>query len=310
MATPAQLPELQIQDLLDAGLHFGHQTKRWNPKMNKYIFGSKNGVYIIDLAKTHSGLRTAQKFIYDTVSQGKQILFVGTKKQAQQPILEAAQRFNQPFVVNRWLGGLLTNNATIQKGVARMKDLERMENDGSMDKLESKKEASYLRRELAKLSKNLRGLANMPKLPAAIVVIDTVREEIAVKEANTLGIPVVGLVDTNADPNVIQYCIPGNDDGTRSVKLVVEFLGETIQHASNEYAKIAAEESRKRSIAEAEEAEKRKAVDAERKNRQEKEKKARAEAIKARKDVKPDEPKAEEAAPASLGTDSDQNQAK
>jgi small subunit ribosomal protein S2 len=283
MASPAQLPELQIQDLLDAGLHFGHQTRRWNPKMDKYIYGAKNGVYIIDLAKTHSGLRNAQKFIYDTVAQGRQVLFVGTKRQAQGPIVEIAQRFNQPYVVNRWLGGLLTNNTTIQKGVARLKELERMDADGSLDKLESKKEASTLRREMSKLAKNLSGLSSMSRLPAALLVIDTVRESIAVKEANTLGIPVVGLVDTNADPEEVQYCIPGNDDGTRSVRLVVEFLGETIQHASNEYAKIAAEESRKRSIAEAEEAEKRKAVEAERKTRQEKEKKARAEAIKARK---------------------------
>jgi small subunit ribosomal protein S2 len=282
MENSAHLPSVGLQDLLDAGVHFGHQTKRWNPYMSKYIFGERKGIYIIDLGKSLVGLRIAQQFVYDTVVRGRQVLFVGTKKQAQGIVEETAQRLHQPYVIHRWLGGMLTNNTTIQQSIARMKELQAVEDAGNLDALAgSKKESSRLRRELAKLKRNLGGMANMDKLPAALVVVDVVRESIAVQEARRLGIPVVAIVDTNADPRIIDYPIPGNDDSLRSIGCIMELMGETIQHASNEHARVAAEEARKRAAAEAEEAEKRKQAEAERKARQESEKQKRDEAIKA-----------------------------
>ena len=282
METTAQLPSVGLQDLLDAGVHFGHQTKRWNPYMSKYIFGERKGIYIIDLGKSLVSLRIAQQFIYDTVVRGRQVLFVGTKKQAQDIVKETAEKLHQPYVIHRWLGGMLTNNQTIQGSVSRMKELRAIEEAGKMDELAgSKKESSRMRRELMKLDRNLSGMADIDKLPAALVVVDVVRESIAVQEARRLGIPVVAIVDTNADPRIIDYPIPGNDDSIRSIGKILDLLGETIQHASNEHARVAAEEARKRAAREAEEAEKRKKAETERKAREDAEKAKRDEVIKA-----------------------------
>ncbi|WFB35528.1 30S ribosomal protein S2 [Kiritimatiellota bacterium B12222] len=282
MENTVSLPTTSLQELLDAGVHFGHQTKRWNPYMSKYIFGERKGLYVIDLGKSLVSLRIAQKFVYDTAVRGRQVLFVGTKKQGQDIVKETAEKLHQPYVIHRWLGGMLTNNSTIQGSIARMKELQAIEDKGEMDAVAgSKKEAARMRRELTKLQRNLGGMANMDKLPAALIVVDVVRESIAVQEARRLGIPVVAIVDTNADPRIIDYPIPGNDDSLRSIGCIMGLLGETIQHASNEYARIAADEARKRAAAEAEQAEKRKQAEIERKARQEAEKTKRDEVIKA-----------------------------
>lgn len=288
------LPQTGVKDLLEAGLHFGHQTKRWNPKMAPYIFGERNGIYVIDLGKSLGQLRLAQRFIYDTVVRGNHVLFVGTKKQAQQPIKEIAEQFGQPYVIHRWLGGMLTNNRTIQQSIKRMHDLEAMEDDGRMAALGSKKQMSALRREHAKLYRNLSGIAKMERLPAALIVFDVVREHIAITEAQKLGIPIVALVDTNGDPDVVDYPIPGNDDGSRAIKLVVSVLGETIQLASNEYAKVAAEEARLKAIRDEEEREAKAKAEAERQARLEEERVKREAALAERKKEK----EAEEAAKA------------
>ncbi len=305
MTDSVELPSIGLQALLDAGVHFGHQTKRWNPYMSKYIFGDKKGIYIIDLGKSLVQLRIAQRFVYDTVVRGRQVLFVGTKKQGQDIVRETANRLNQPYVIHRWLGGMLTNNQTIQQSIARMKELEAMEEAGTLEEMAgSKKESSRYRRELAKLQRNLGGMASMDKLPAALIVVDVVRESIAVQEARRLGIPVVAIVDTNADPRIIDYPIPGNDDSLRSIGCIMDVLGETIQHASNEHARVAAEEARKRAAEEAAQAEKRKQAEAERKARQDEEKAKRDEAIKAaaaklaEQSAAPEAAPAEEAAPA------------
>ncbi len=274
------LPSVGLQDLLDSGVHFGHQTKRWNPYMSKYIYGERKGLYVIDLGKSLVQLRIAQRFIYDTVVRGRQVLFVGTKKQAQEIVQETAQRFHQPYVIHRWLGGMLTNNQTIRLSVSRMRELQAMNEDGSIDQA-GKKEGARLRRELTKLERNLSGIADMERMPAALIVVDVVRESIAVQEARRLGIPVVAIVDTNGDPRIIDYPIPGNDDSIRALQCLVGVLGDTIQHASNEFAKHAAEEARKRAAAEAEAAERKRQADAERKARQDEDKKKRDEAIKA-----------------------------
>ncbi len=309
MENNVTLPTTSLQELLDAGVHFGHQTKRWNPYMGKYIFGERKGIYVIDLGKSLVSLRIAQKFVYDTAVRGRQLLFVGTKKQGQDIVKETADKLHQPYVIHRWLGGMLTNNSTIQGSIARMKELQAIEDKGEMDKeAGSKKEAARMRRELVKLQRNLGGMANMDKLPAALIVVDVVRESIAVQEARRLGIPVVAIVDTNADPRIIDYPIPGNDDSLRSIGCIMNLLGETIQHASNEYARIAADEARKRAAAEAEQAEKRKAAEAERKARQDAEKLKRDEVIKAaaaklaeeapKAEAAPEAPAAKEEAPA------------
>ena len=283
MTDSITLPKLGVEDLLKAGLHFGHQTKRWNPDMKRFIFGERNGIYIIDLNQTHDAIVEAQNFIYSIVERGNQVLFVGTKKVAQGAIQETAEKLSQPYVVHRWLGGMLTNNSTIRGSVKRMRELQTMQKDGSLDKIKSKKEQSMLRRELARLERNLTGVAEMDRLPAALVVVDVNRESIAVAEANRLGIPVVALVDTNSSPEGIEYPIPGNDDGSRAIRTVIDVLGETIQHASNAYAQVKAEEDRRRAAEEAEAEAKRKVAEEERKVRQEAEKKARAEAIEADK---------------------------
>ena len=250
MSTGEFSSNVAVKDLLDAGLHFGHQTKRWNPKMKRYIFGARNGIYIIDLDKSLALLKEAQKFIYDTVVSGRSILIVGTKRQAQDLVKEVAEKTKMPYVSNRWLGGTLTNLTTIRKSVARMNELEKLERDGKLEKM-PKKEVSKIRHELEKMHFNLNGIREMNGLPAAMFVIDTNRETIAVAEANRLKIPVIAVVDTNSDPDPVNYPIPGNDDAIRAIQLVTSVIGETIEKATQEYAKVAAEEARRRAAAEA-----------------------------------------------------------
>jgi len=209
---------ITMKQLLEAGVHFGHQTKRWNPKMKPYIYGARNGIYIIDLQKTVAMARAAFKFVADITGRGGAVLFVGTKKQAQDTIQEEAKRANQFFVTNRWLGGTLTNFKTIKAGIDRLKTLEKMAEDGTFERL-PKKEVAALEREREKLEKNLGGIKNMTRLPGCVFVIDPKKEHIAVHEASRLGIPVIGVVDTNCDPDGIDYIIPGNDDAIRSIRL-------------------------------------------------------------------------------------------
>ena len=216
-----------IKSLLESGVHFGHETNRWNPKMKKFIFGAKNGIYIIDLEKTSDALDKARNFLRTIATSGGYILFIGTKKQAQDIIKEEASRCGMFYVNQRWLGGMLTNFQTIKKSIKRLDELERIKEDGTLAKL-SKKEASKLNKEMYKLNKNLEGVRSMDKLPKAIFVIDSKREEIAVKEAKILGIKVVGLVDTNSDPDLIDYIVPGNDDAIRSIKLVTSLIADSV----------------------------------------------------------------------------------
>lgn len=222
-----------MKSLLESGVHFGHQTKRWNPKMARFIFSERNGIHIIDLQKTSSCIIEAYDVIRAQVRAGKEILFVGTKKQAQQAIESEAKRCSMPYVSNRWLGGMLTNFSTIKKSVEKLKKIEKSELDGSINSL-TKKEISLKLKEKAKLEKNLGGLRNMNKLPGAIFIIDTKVEEIAVKEAKKLGIPVVAIVDTNCDPTNIDYPIPGNDDAIRAISLFVEIIANAVMDADNE----------------------------------------------------------------------------
>jgi small subunit ribosomal protein S2 len=222
--------DIAIQDLLDAGLHFGHQTKRWNPKMKRYIFGQRNGIYIIDLNQTQELLGKARQFAFDTIARGRKILFVGTKKQAQEPLKEAATRLKMPYVVNRWLGGTLTNLQTIRKSVAHMRDFMKLEADGTVNTM-PKKEVSKMRRELEKLHYNLDGIVDMDNLPGAMFVVDVKREAIAVAEANRLKIPVIAVIDTNCDPDPIDYPIPGNDDAIRSISLFTQIIANAVVEA-------------------------------------------------------------------------------
>ena len=216
-----------VQSLLEAGVHFGHQTKKWNPKMKSYIFGEKNGIHIVDLEKTMSHLTRACNFIRDIASQGVPILLVGTKPQAQSIIQTEAQRCGMYYVNHRWLGGMLTNYDTIRNSVRRYKGLILMREDGTFEAL-TKKEVAELEKEIAKLEKNLIGVAEMGRLPGAMFVIDAKKEEIAVKEANRLNIPVVAIVDTDSDPDRIQYPIPGNDDAIRSIKLLTGIIVDSL----------------------------------------------------------------------------------
>ena len=221
------MTKVSIQTLLDAGAHFGHQTRRWNPKMKPYIFGSRGDIYILDLKQTLVGLDNAYSFVSNLAKNGGTILFVGTKKQAQEPIADAANRCGMPYVNARWLGGMMTNFVTIRTRVNRMEELEAMQTDGRMDLL-PKKEQILLGKELAKLQVNLNGIRNLRRTPDAIFVIDTNREEIAIKEAKRLGIPVVGTLDTNCDPDDVEYGIPANDDAIRSVRLLSEFIADAV----------------------------------------------------------------------------------
>jgi small subunit ribosomal protein S2 len=221
------LSNITMKEFLEAGVHFGHQTRRWNPKMKEYIYGERNGIYIIDLQKTLKLFKEAAKFVADLAAEGKTILFVGTKRQAQEAIAEEATRGGMYYVNHRWLGGLLTNNATIQKSIQRLKELEEMSRDGRYDLL-TKKEVQRLERERKHLDQNLAGIKDMPGLPDAVFVVDSTKEEIAVKEALKLGIPVVGIVDTNCDPDLVDYVIPGNDDALRAIRLFTSRIADAV----------------------------------------------------------------------------------
>ncbi|MEE4253439.1 MAG: 30S ribosomal protein S2 [Desulfuromusa sp.] len=219
------MAQITMKQMLEAGVHFGHQTKRWNPKMKPYIFGARNGIYIVDLQKTVRCFKTAYQFVQDTVANGDKVLFVGTKKQAQDAIKEESLGADQYFVNNRWLGGMLTNFTTIKASIDRLKKIEAMVTDGTMEQY-TKKEALELERQREKLEKNLGGIKHMTKLPGAIFIIDPKKEAIAVQEANKLGIPVVAVVDTNCDPDNIDYVIPGNDDAIRAIRLFASKMAE------------------------------------------------------------------------------------
>jgi len=240
-----------VRDLLEAGLHFGHQTKRWNPKMKRFVFDKRNGVHIIDLARSLVMMKEALNFIHDVVVSGKKVLFVGTKKQAQQVIKETALACDEYYVTTRWLGGTLTNSSTIRRSVKRMREIEELEKGGGFSSMH-KKEASMLRHELWKLRRNLDGIAGMSELPGVLFVVDVNREAIAVAEANKLEIPVVAIVDTNCDPAPIDYVIPGNDDAIRAIRLITGTVTDTIRKASAEYAKTAAELARRKEAEQAE----------------------------------------------------------
>src|SRR6476659_1225118 len=225
---------ITMKQLLEAGVHFGHQTKRWNPKMKPYIFGARNGIYIIDLQKTVVMARAAFRFVADVTARGGSVLFVGTKKQAQDTIREESQRAGQFNVTSRWLGGTLTNFKTIKQGIDRLKALEEMSNDGTYERL-PKKEVANRERERMKLEKNLGGIKDMTRLPGCVFVIDPKKEHIAVHEASRLGIPVIGIVDTNCDPDGIDFIIPGNDDAIRSIKLFTSKIADACIEGAARY---------------------------------------------------------------------------
>src|SRR5205809_4485193 len=216
-----------MKQLLEAGVHFGHQTRRWNPKMRRFIFGERNGIYIVDLHQTLARIDTSYRFVRETVAAGGSVLFVGTKKQAQEPIERQAQACGMPYVNFRWLGGMLTNFQTVHSRVAKLRELQRMVDSGEVDQM-PKKEGLKVRRDLAKLERNLGGIKRLEKVPSAIFVIDTKKEHIAVTEANRLHIPVVAVVDTNCDPDVIDFVIPGNDDAIRSAQLMCRVIGDAV----------------------------------------------------------------------------------
>jgi small subunit ribosomal protein S2 len=223
-----------VKELLEAGVHFGHQTKRWNPKMKKFIFDARNGIYIIDLSKTLAGLESACDFLAKTIGTGGRILFVGTKKQAQEAVKESAKSCGQLYVTERWLGGTLTNLKTIKRSLGRLNQIEKMETDGSISNY-VKQEQAALRREAARLFKNLDGIRTMDSLPDALFLVDIKREHNAVAEARRLKIPIVAVVDTNCDPDLVDYPIAGNDDAIRSVRLILSVVVQTIMQARGEY---------------------------------------------------------------------------
>jgi small subunit ribosomal protein S2 len=238
------MPTASMIELLEAGVHFGHQTQRWNPKMKPYIYGARNGIYVIDLRKTTDLLDEAYNLVRDYAAKGKNVLFVGTKKQAAEVVAEEATRSGAYYINRRWLGGMLTNFETIRGRVNKLKELEEFINNGYVDKL-PKKEVSQLNRQLAKLSKTLGGIKEMRGLPDLIFIVDQAKEEIAIKEANKLGIPVICLADTNANPDGINYIIPGNDDAIRSIKLITSKLADAVlegkqlrENKANEAKKI------------------------------------------------------------------------
>ena len=217
-----------MRQLLEAGVHFGHQTRRWNPKMKRFIFGERNGIYIIDLNQTLQRVDVAYSFVRDMVANGGSILFIGTKKQSQDPIAKASEMCGMPFVNQRWLGGMLTNFTTIAGRVKKMQEYERMRSSGDFEAM-PKKEALILTRELEKLERNLGGIRDMSRLPDAVFIIDIKKEHIAVSEANKIGIPIIAVVDTNCDPDLVQYPIPGNDDAIRSGTLMCRVMAEAVQ---------------------------------------------------------------------------------
>ena len=223
-----------VKELLEAGVHFGHQTKRWNPKMKPFIFDARNGIHIIDLSKTLTQLEAACDFLSATVSKGGRVLFVGTKKQAQRAVKETTKECGQLFVTERWLGGTLTNFSTVKRSIARLKQIEKMEADGTINNY-VKQEQSVLRREAARLFKYFDGIRSMDKYPAAMFIVDIKREHNAIAEARRLKIPVVAIVDTNCDPELVNYPISGNDDAIRSVRMILSTIGQTLTHAQAEY---------------------------------------------------------------------------
>lgn len=239
-----------MKELLEAGVHFGHQVKRWNPKMKKYIFGERNGIYIIDLQKTMKGLEDAYNFVRDTVFAGGTVLFIGTKKQAQDAVLEEAQRAGAFYVNQRWLGGMLTNFMTIKKSIERLKQIETMKSDGTYELL-PKKEVLELEKEKVRLEKNLSGIKTMENLPSVVFVIDPKKEHIAVAEAKKLSIPIVGIVDTNCDPDQIDYVIPGNDDAIRAIKLLAAKMANAILEGKDALTKVLAEDAEKTAVEQA-----------------------------------------------------------
>ncbi|MDR1835227.1 MAG: 30S ribosomal protein S2 [Fusobacteriaceae bacterium] len=217
-----------MKQLLEAGVHFGHQAKRWNPKMSKFIFTERNGIHIIDLHKSLKRIEEAYNVLRNIASDGGKVLFVGTKKQAQEAVRDQAERSGMYYVNSRWLGGMLTNFATIKSRIDRLKELEKLDQDGTLDSSYTKKEAAKYRKEMSKLAKNLTGIKDMKAVPAAIFVVDCKKEELAVKEASNLGIPVFAMIDTNVDPDLITYPIPANDDAIRSVKLISSVMANAI----------------------------------------------------------------------------------
>ena len=274
------MAQVGIRELLEAGVHFGHQTRRWHPKMRRYIFGERDGIYIIDLEKTEVRLEQARQFAYERAARGGVILFVGTKKQAKDAIKEYAEKAGMPYVQERWLGGLLTNYQTISKRIERLHDLTRQAEEGQLDLLPTKERMS-MEAELRKLQTNLSGVKDMERLPDAVFFIDLKVEEIGVREARRLAIPTIGLVDTNCDPEMVDYVIPGNDDAMRSCGLIVQTIGEAIAEArgkflKEEQARREAEEQ-ERARREAEEEAKR-AKEAEEQARRDAEEQARREA--------------------------------
>ena len=226
--TPTPATSVSIKELLEAGVHFGHQTKRWNPKMKDFIFGERNGIYIIDLQKTHRLLQDALQYVQDLAAQGRTILFIGTKRQAQEAIAEEAQRCGMPYVTERWLGGLLTNFVTVRKSLDRLKELELVAGTEAQKEKLTKKEIAKLEKERMKLEKNLIGIKGMKSVPDAVFVIDTRKEAIAVAEARKLKIPVVGVVDTNCDPDEVDVLVPGNDDALRAIRLFAGRVADAV----------------------------------------------------------------------------------
>ncbi len=221
------MPAISMKELLEAGVHFGHQTKRWNPKMKEYIFGERNGIYIIDLQKTLKLFKDAARYVVEMSAQGKNVLFVGTKRQAQEAVAEEANRCQMFYINQRWLGGLLTNMTTVQKSIKRLKELEQMNAEGNWGG-RPKKEIVRMERERKQLDSNLAGIKDMPGLPDVIFIIDSNKEAIAVKEARRLGIPVVAIVDTNCDPDVVDWVIPGNDDALRAIRLFTSKIADAV----------------------------------------------------------------------------------
>ncbi len=228
------MSQVTLKQLLEAGVHFGHQTQRWNPKMKKYIFGERNGIYIINLEITLGCIEKAMAYLQQLAADGKDVLFVGTKKQAQEPLREGAEKSGMPYVNQRWLGGMLTNFETVRKSVSKLDNIDRMEQDGSFQFV-TKKEVLTLKKEREKLMKNLLGIRNMRRLPSALFVVDSKKEEIAIREAMRLGIPVVAVLDTNCDPDIVNYPIPGNDDAIRAVKLFCDLASNAVKSGREKF---------------------------------------------------------------------------
>jgi len=235
------VPSELIKQLLEAGVHFGHQTKRWNPKMKKFIFGERSSIYIIDLEKTEECINRARDFLMDITAKGEFVLFVGTKKQAQDAVKAEAIRCGMYYVTERWPGGLMTNFATIKKSISRLEDIKRMKEDGTYKKF-TKKEVARLEKELAKLEKNFSGIAQMERMPKAMFVVDTKKEETAVREANRLSIPIIALIDTNSNPDLVTYPIAGNDDATKSIRMITSIMADTIIEGRNRFLSYLSQE--------------------------------------------------------------------